>query len=354
MSRQSRKIDHLKFTLKTAQIPVENGFSDIHLVYEALPEIDLDKVDTSIEFLGKKLKAPLLINAMTGGHPDVKQVNRGLARVAARTGIAMAVGSQTAGLDDPAVQDTYKVARDENPNGVLLANLSALVSPEMVKEAAAMIEADAIQLHLNVAQELAMAEGDRQFSGTLANIEKIVEQSPVPVVVKEVGFGLSRETVKRLYDIGIRYIDVGGKGGTDFIKIEYMRSGRDYNGEFRNIGITTASSLIESLSLDLPFSVIATGGFTGGSDVACALALGAKLVGMAGHFLKVYSLGSEQGLNERIDNIIEDLRKTMLMLGAVNLNQLASKPVMITGFTAEWLLRRRVDLTRYSSRTGLI
>jgi len=351
MSRQQRKKDHLKYALETAELSGLNGFSDVYLVYEGLPELDLHQVDTSIEFLGKKLKAPILINAITGGHTDVRQVNRSLARSAALAGIAMAVGSQTAGLEDPAVQDTYRVARDENPDGVLLANLGAFTEPEKVKEAVAMIEADGIQLHLNVAQELAMTEGDRNFSGVLANIAKIVDQSPVPVIVKEVGFGLSLETVKRLHDSGVQHIDIGGKGGTDFIKIEYIRSGRDYQGSFQNIGIPSAASLIEALSLDLPLSVVATGGFSGGSDSAAALALGAKLVGMAGHFLQVLFAGGEQGLMERIDNIIDELRKTMVMVGAGNLAELASKPVIITGFTAEWLLRRGVDIAKYSRRS---
>lgn len=318
------------------------------MVYDALPELNLDQVDTSLDFLDKKLNAPLLINAMTGGHPEVKHINRSMAKMAARAGIAMAIGSQTAGLKNSEVRDTYRVARDENPDGVLLANVSALTSPIMVKEAINMIGADGVQLHLNVAQELAMAEGDRNFSGTLANIEKIVSLSKVPVIIKEVGFGLSRETTKKIYDVGVRYIDVSGKGGTDFIRIEYMRSGRDYREKFQNIGIFTATSLIESLSLDLPLFVLASGGFTGGSDVACALTLGAKLVGMAGHFLQVLSLSSEQGLNERVDTIIADLRQTMLMMGAANLKELTGKPVIITGMTAEWLLRRGIDINRYS------
>jgi len=350
MSRQNRKKEHLEFALQTAPLPVENGFTDLFLVYEALPGLDLDEVDTARYFLNKKLTAPLLINAMTGGHPEVKHINRSLARCAARTGIAMAVGSQTAGLEDPGVRDTYKVARDENPDGVLLANLSALAAPDMAKEAVAMIEADGIQLHLNVAQELAMADGDRNFSHTLANIEKIVRQSPVPVVVKEVGFGLSRETIRKIHTAGIKYIDVGGKGGTDFNRIEGMRSGRDGDKSSPNIGITTACSLLEALSLNLPLSITASGGFTGRVDVACALALGAELVGMAGHFLQVLSAGSEQGLIERIESIKAELQRTMLMTGAGNLKELTGKPVIITGFTAEWLQRRGVDITKYARR----
>ena len=348
MSRQQRKKEHIELALKTSQVTGGNGFSDIYLIYDALPDLNLDQVDTFINFLDKKLNAPLLINAITGGHPEVMHINRSLARVAASAGIAMAVGSQTAGLENVEVRETYRVAREENPDGVLLANVSALSSHVKVKEAIDMIDADGVQLHLNVAHELAMAEGDRNFSGTLANIEKIVALSKVPVIIKEVGFGLSRETIKKMYDVGVRYIDVSGQGGTDFIRIEYMRSGRDYREKFQNIGISTANSLLEALSLDLPMQIVASGGFTGGSDVACALAFGAKLVGMAGHFLRALTEGSEQDLNERVNTIIRDLRHTMLMVGAANLTELQGKSLVITGKTAEWLLRRGVNINRYS------
>lgn len=353
MSRENRKLEHLECALKFAELPINNGFSDIYLVNDALPELDFDQIDTFLDFLDKKLSAPLLINAMTGGHPDVKQINTSLAKVAAMTGIALAVGSQTAGLENPEVRHTYRVARDENPDGVLLANLSALASLDMAKEAIDMIAADGIQLHLNAAQELSMGEGDRKFGGTLANIEKIVKESPVPVIIKEVGYGLSRETVQRLYDAGVRYIDIGGKGGTDFVKIENMRSNRDADGTFQNIGILTAPSLIETLSLNLPVTIIGSGGFTGGTDTVSALVLGAKLVGIAGHFLQVYAMNSEEGLYQRIQNIIDNLRRTMLMIGAANLVELAGKPAVITGFTAEWLLRRGVDISKYGQRKGL-
>ncbi|GAB6152221.1 type 2 isopentenyl-diphosphate Delta-isomerase [Desulfosporosinus burensis] len=344
LSRKARKKEHIEFALKAAvESQRNNGFSDVHLLYEALPELNLEEIDTTLCFLGKNLKAPLLINAITGGHPDVKHINRSLAKVAARAGIAMAVGSQIAGLEDSNVQDTYKVARDENPDGVLLANVSALTSWIMVKEAIEMINADGVQLHLNVAQELAMTEGDRNFRGTLANIERIVALSNVPVIVKEVGFGLSRETIKKIYDVGVRYIDTAGKGGTDFIKIETMRSGQDYLGNYQNIGISTAASLMEAQSLKLPLSILASGGFKGGSDVAGALALGAQLIGFAGHFLQVLFESTEQGLNERVERIIDQLRRTMLMVGASNLHELAGKPVVITGSTAEWLTWRGIN-----------
>jgi isopentenyl-diphosphate delta-isomerase len=336
--------------LQTSALRAENGFADISLLYEALPDLNLAEIDTTLVFMDKKLQAPLLINAMTGGHPELKHLNRSLAAVAARTGIAMAVGSQTAGLEDPGVRDTYYIARAANPDGLLLANVSALTPPPQVKEAVEMIAADGVQLHLNVAQELAMPEGDRNFRGTLANIKKIAAISEVPVIVKEVGFGLSREAVGKLYEVGVRYIDIGGKGGTDFVRIEQMRSGCTCPDFCQNIGISAANSLLEALSLDLPGAVLASGGFRGGNDLVCALALGARLVGMASHFLQVLVRGSEKELEEHIRMLIENLRQMMLMAGAANLPELAEKPVVITGKTAEWLIRRGIDIDRYARR----
>lgn len=326
------------------------GFSDVSLVYNALPELDYASIDTSVSFLGKKLAAPILVNAMTGGHPAVKQINQSLARVAARFGLAMAVGSQTAALEDFMVRDSFTVVREDNPEGILLANLNARTPWPEVKKAIGMISADGVQLHLNVAHELAMSEGDRNFSGILANIEKIVFQSEVPVILKEVGFGLSREVVHRLYEAGVRYIDVGGKGGTDFIKIENVRVGQTSVDKWSHLGIPTAVSLLECLSLDLPVFFVATGGITSGTEVAAALALGGEMAGIAGHFLRILLKGSEEALGERVQQIIEELRQTMLICGAIDITALRQVPVIIGGKTGEWLLRRGVDINRYARR----
>jgi len=300
--------------------------------------------------MGKKLEAPLLINAITGGHPAVAGINKSLAKAARQTGVAMAVGSQMAGLENPGLRHTYEVARQENPDGVLLANLSAGVPPELAAAAVEMISADGLQLYLNVPQELAMREGDRDFSGIVDNIREVTSAVSVPVIVKEVGFGLSKESISAIYSAGVRYVDVGGQGGTNFIEIENMRSGQKSGKGVRNWGIPTAVSLLEGLSLELPILIIASGGLDSGIDVAKAVALGAGLTGMARIFLKEFLDKSEEGLINKISGIIDELRMVMLMSGAENLAQLAKKPVLVTGAVAEWMERRGIDIDRYARR----
>ena len=319
-------------------------------MYQALPDLDLTEIDTSVDFLSKRLRAPILINAMTGGHPDVKEINRSLARAAARAGIAMAVGSQRAGLEDPSVAGSYQVVREENPDGLILANLGANASSQAVTQALQMIDADALQLHLNVAHELAMPEGDRDFRGVLTNIEAIVRTSPVPVIIKEVGGGLSREVAQLLYHAGVSYLDVGGSGGTNFVHIEHNRTDPVRNPAWDFRGISTAVSLLETLSLSLPMGVIASGGIGDSRQIALALALGAQLVGMAGAFLHVLYQQSEEALHLYIEELIDDLRKTMLTVGARSLADLPHKPVVITGNTAAWLERRGIDINKYARR----
>lgn len=287
---------------------------------------------------------------MTGGHPGVKEINRSLAKVARDFGIAMAVGSQMAGLENPDVRDTYTVAREENPNGILLSNLSAGASPQQAAAAVEMISADGLQLYLNVPQELAMLEGDRDFRGIIENIRDVVSSLSVPVIVKEVGFGLSRESMSDIYKAGVRFVDVGGQGGTNFVAIENLRSGKESCKGILNWGIPTAASLLEVLSLELSFFSIATGGLSSGIDVAKAMALGAGLVGMARTFLRALLEESEEALRGLVINIINELRLAMLMTGADNLPRLKEKAVLITGTTAEWMERRGIDVNRYAGR----
>jgi len=300
--------------------------------------------------MGKKLKAPILINAITGGHPEVAGINKSLARVARQTGVAMAVGSQMAGLENSGLRYTYEVARQENPDGVLLANLNAGAPPELAAAAVEMISADGLQLYLNVPQELAMREGDRDFNGIIDNIREVTFSLSVPVIVKEVGFGLSRESISAIYNAGVRHVDVGGQGGTNFIEIENMRSKKKSGVSIRNWGIPTVVSLLEGLSLGRPIFMIASGGLGNGVDVAKAVALGAGLAGMARVFLKELMDKSEEGLINKINGIIDELRLVMLMSGAENLEQLKKKPVLITGSVAEWMERRGIDINRYARR----
>ncbi|WP_227766155.1 type 2 isopentenyl-diphosphate Delta-isomerase [Zhaonella formicivorans] len=342
--RESRKLDHINLALHLPEGPMSNGFEDIHLVHQALPELNYGEIDLRCCWLNKKLEAPLLINAITGGAEDTTAINASLARVARRFGLGMAVGSQTAALKNFQMEKTYRVARQENPEGLLLANISATARWSDALRAVEMIEADGLQLHLNVLQELLMPEGDRCFKGVLDNIGEIVSRSPVPVIVKEVGFGFSKEAALKLYEQGVQNLDVGGKGGTNFAAIENSRTKLNARDTFVEWGLSTASSLLEVSSLNLPVQLIASGGIRTGVEVVKALRLGATLAGIAGSFLKTLLTKSESDLASLVETLISEIKITMLLTGAGNLQVLHAVPVVITGATLEWAKQRKINI----------
>lgn len=311
------------------------------MLHNSVPELSLDEIDLSCSFLGKKLQIPVILDAITGGTEQAGQINRLLASIASRYGMAMAVGSQTVAINNPALSETFAVAREINPEGILIANIGAGRSVDEAIEAVNMIKADALQLHFNVPQELAMAEGDRSFKGILANVKDIVANSPVPVIAKEVGFGLSRESIQALFAAGVRIFDSSGKGGTNFIIIEDQRQGV-FNNELDNWGIPTAVSLMEAVTLDLPVVLIASGGIRTALDTAKALALGADMVGIAGAILRLLVNQGKESVNRMVEDFIYRLKAVMLMCGAGNITELRQKPVLIMGNTAEWLRLRGI------------
>lgn len=349
MKRQDRKRDHLLYSLKIEERTMDSGLADIQLLHQSISGINLTDVDLSVEFLGKKIAAPLMINAITGGHPDTLKINRKLSVAARKTGLAMAVGSQKAALEDAAVRSTYTIAREENPDGILLANLSADCTLEEAEKAAEMIKADGIQLHFNVPQELVMEEGDHNWESIIPNLASLVEHIKVPVIAKEVGFGISRETALMLYKLGINIIDIGGRGGTNFISIENARKGC-INRELEGWGIPTAVSLFECLDLRLPIKLIASGGLRTPLDIARSLAAGANMVAMAKPFLDVLVNGSMELLIEYIEKLKYGLSVYMVMVGARDICGLSKAPLVISGQTAEWLIRRGVEINAYARR----
>ena len=349
MTRQKRKLEHIKYSIETEDVDLADGFSEIHLVHYAVSGIKPSQIDLSVDFLGKKLEAPIMINAITGGHPETLEINRLLAMAARKTGIAMAVGSQKAALENEKVRETFSVAREEISDGVLLANLSASCDLGEAVEAVKMIEADGIQLHLNVPQELFMEEGEMDFCKVLPNLKRITEGLHMPVIAKEVGFGTSRETVLDLYRAGVRMIDVGGRGGTNFISIENAR-GALKNKEFQDWGIPTAVCLFEGLELGLPLEFIASGGLRTSHDIVKSLAAGAKIAAIAGPFLKRLIQGSFQELVDYINELKQGLARIMVMIGAASIQDLNRVPMVISGNTAEWLIRRGVDINAYARR----
>ncbi|GAB6181696.1 type 2 isopentenyl-diphosphate Delta-isomerase [Desulfotomaculum defluvii] len=349
--RLNRKLEHIEFSLQQKSIEGANGFNDITLVHNSLPQLNWEEIDTRCKFLGKNLSVPLLINAMTGGHKELEGINGDLAKVAATTGVALAVGSQRAALEDTSTQYSFSVVREMNPQGVVLANLGADCTLEEARAAIKMIKADGLQLHLNAPQELAMAEGDRKFKGILENIHMLNRDLEVPVIVKEVGFGMCRESIRRIAGVGVSYIDVGGSGGTNFMAIEEARCGKETEFSW---GIPTAISSLEGLSLEKKdLNLIASGGIRHALDIIKALAMGCPLVGMARPFLKVLVEGSYDQLNTYLADLISDIHRLMLMLGARTIKDLQRVPLIISGNTYHWLCRRGIYVDHYARREGI-
>lgn len=341
--RKMRKLDHLKYAMDLTPGPLTTGLEEIHLIHVALPDYDLAEIELTTEFAGKKLAAPIFINAITGGNAAVKEINAALAYASRETGLGIAVGSQRAALYDRDLRDTYAVVREVNPEGLVIGNLSATASLAEAEQAIEMIGADALQLHLNVAQELSMPEGDRTFKVAGENIRLLVEKLHVPVIVKEVGAGIGREAAKKLRSLGVQNIDISGAGGTNFVAIEHARqkeSAEIFDTSLVSWGIPTACALLETR--DLGFRrLIASGGIESALDIAKSLVLGADLVGMARSCLEAHYAGR---LVEFLQETRENLRKIMLLLNAQNIAGLKGKSVVITGWVKDWVEQRNLAL----------
>ncbi|MGI6318804.1 MAG: type 2 isopentenyl-diphosphate Delta-isomerase [Dethiobacteria bacterium] len=354
--RKKRKLDHLNLVQNLSDGPDSPGFKDVLFVHNCMPEIDHREINTAVKFCGREMKSPLMINAITGGIGEAAKINRALAAVARKLGIPMAVGSQTAALQDRKAEYSYKVAREENPDGFIAANVSAGLSPEEALRAVEMIGADALQLHLNIPQEVMMPEdeGELSFQGYLDNIRNTVLISDVPVIVKEVGCGIAREQAVQIISTGVAALDVGGKGGTNFILIEGFRRSGETAHPFLNWGLSTVSSLVEVVySAGSQVDIVAAGGIRNGLDVAKALSLGASLAGIAGPLVRCYYNGGEEAVEHYLLEIEKQLRQVMLMLGARSVSGLREKPLVILGETAQWLKRRGIDLDRFACRGRL-
>ena len=286
--RKYRKREHIENYLK-ATYEGDTLFEDVFLYHNSLPEVDFDSIDTEVEFLGKKISYPFMINAMTGGNEYSNSINTDLAKIAKELNVPIAVGSEIIALEDedPSIACGFKIVREiMGEEGVVIGNVNAFVSVEDAKRAVDLINADALQIHLNPAQELIMQEGDRDFTGVLKNIEKIVKELDVPVIAKEVGFGMSEKVVEQLYEIGVRYVDISGHGGTNFIEVEDLRNPDIVVTELYPWGIPTALSIIEATRAEHEgLFVIGSGGIKNGLELAKALALGADMGAMSGEIL---------------------------------------------------------------------
>ena len=336
--RKNRKKEHVENYLRTS-FKGDNLFDDVYLEHNALPELNLSDINTKINFLGKTIDYPIIINAMTGGAEFATEINRDLALLSKEFKIPMAVGSETILLcEDDVCKESFKVVRENiGDEGVVIANLSGHASVDDAKIAMDVISGDAIQIHLNVAQELAMDEGDRDFKGIINNIEAIVKNIDKPVIVKEIGFGISKDVAKRLYDIGVKYIDISGHGGTNFMEIENLRNRNIDLTELFSWGIPSALSLIKCKELPQDIKIISSGGIRTATDIVKSIVLGAELAGISGEILSYLVHGGYDNTKEYLDGITYKIKMIMLLMGKKNIFELRNSKYKITGQLKELL-----------------
>ena len=350
-TRQSRKIDHLRHALELADGPAKTGFADITLIHNCLPELKLDAVSLETECAGMRLAHPVIINAMTGGAPGLTAVNARLAEVAARTNSVMAVGSQYVAIQQPEVADSFRVVRQVNPTGLIWGNIGAYADVDQARQVVEMIQADALQVHLNAAQEISMPEGDADFSGWLRRIEVLVRQLPVPVIVKETGCGMGMEQIRLLASVGVAAVDIGGSGGANFIAIETSRTGRDLPADLLHWGIPAAVSALEAVEvLPTEIDLIVSGGVRTPLDALKALAIGAAAVGIATPILRCTEQQDATAAVIWLEQYLKTMKKLALLLGRSSLPDLRNQPLIIGGDVARWIEARGIAIEKYARR----
>lgn len=340
---QRRKVDHLELcaTDEVAFRERTTLLECVRLVHQSLPELAVASMDLSVSILGKTLRAPLMIAGMTGGSERSAEVNHALSAIAEKRGIGFGLGSQRAMHREPGTAWTYQV-RQHAPTTLILGNVGAVhardVESGVLAQLVADIGADGLCLHLNPAQELVQPGGDRDFVGCLDAIERLVRDLPVPVIAKETGAGISRETARKLMNIGVKTIDVSGAGGTSWVGVEALRADGNAKvlGELLwDWGVPTAASV--AYAAEAGAQVIATGGIKNGLDVARAIALGADIAGIARPVLQAFTTGGPAGAEAFLDQVEQQLSAVMLLCGARRPQDLRNVPRVITGELKEWL-----------------
>lgn len=343
-----RKEDHIRICLDNPvqARKVRTLFSDVHLISNALPEIDFDDIDTSTKFLGHKFSAPIMVGAMTGGAELAKKINGNIAEAAQDLGLGMAVGSQRAGLYDKVLADTYSVARKVASDIFIGANIGGAqisegFSVQDARKLIDMLDADALYVHLNAAQEIVQPEGEPSYKGVTSGIKRFVDGVDKPVIVKEVGFGIDPASAKTLEKIGVKAIEVAGMGGTSYSAVEYYRAKemkmtmKEKMGTlFWDWGIPSAASLyMVKKAVKIP--VVSSGGLRDGLDMAKSIAMGASLTAAAMPFLRPATISAEK-VREKMDEFVYGLKCAMFLCGCKNISELSRAKYVMTGELRDW------------------
>lgn len=346
----NRKDEHVSLARAFHQKLKENDFDDVRLIHSSLVNTRPEEIDLSTEILGLKLSAPFYINAMTGGSEKTKKINHDLAIIARETNLMMATGSVSAALKDPNVADSYTVVREVNPNGLILGNMGAGRTSDDAKKIVDLLQADGFQIHLNVPQELVMPEGDRDFHEWSKNIAETVQQLAVPVIVKEVGFGMNRETIQQLQALGVKAVDVSGRGGTSFSQIENARRKKRELNYLDDWGQSTVTSLLEAQEIN-DLTLLASGGIRNAYDIFKALCLGAKAVGISAGILDHLISNGIDATVEMIEDWKIQLRRLYLMTDKATTADLVHNPIILSGAPKEWCEARGIDYKKLALRS---
>ncbi|MGB3050809.1 MAG: type 2 isopentenyl-diphosphate Delta-isomerase [Polyangiales bacterium] len=313
----------------------------VTLLHQSLPELCAEELSTEVELLGRRLRAPVIIAAMTGGHERAASINRSLAMLAQERGLGFGLGSQRAMQRDPGMDWTYRV-RDWAPDILLLGNIGVVQARETgTKDLEALVRdvgADALCVHLNPAMELIQSDGDRDFRGCVRTLERLCGELPFPIVAKETGNGLSPQTIEKLLGAGVRCVDTSGAGGTSWVGVETLRADeerRSMGNRLWDWGIPTAASVHYAARASL--TTIATGGLRSGLDIARAISLGAHAGGIARPVLQTLSRAGEDGVRRYLDELVRELRSVMLLTGSGNVEELRHAPRVISSELERWL-----------------
>lgn len=332
-----RKADHIKINLEQdVRSGLTTGLEQYNFIHEALPELNLEMVDTSITIFNKKLNAPILISSMTGGTVDAKIINQRLAEAAQTVGVAMGVGSQRVAIENPSLVESFSIVRKTAPNILLFANLGAVqlnygFTFDDCHRSVDMIQADALILHLNPLQEAVQTGGNTDFAELAKKIEGVSKRLDVPVIVKEVGWGISERTAKILSRCGVSAIDVAGAGGTSWSQVEMHRAPDEFTRQlaatFFDWGIPTADSIVNVKKAAPGMTIFASGGLKNGLDITKCIALGASLGGMASQFLKAASISTEKAV-EIIQLTQRQIQVSMFAAGMKDLIKIRSHGIV--------------------------